>query len=181
MNVLKMIGLIVYGLSFVAALGGFYDGWKGLSEMTPVEAYVDKGVFSFKPVKIYPHQVKNHDPSSRSRRMHPNKVEYVVLYNCVREKTYYQYKLNTKSASKTEAENILNAGEIIKRRVLAIPSEHSYVTVEAHQTAESYTDGLTTKYLYLARICLGLIVAWIISFVFLLRYIKRRTQQRQTP
>ena len=40
-----------------------------------------------------------------------------------------------------------NVGAIVERRVLAIPADRSYITVESGQTAESYTAGLRQKYI----------------------------------
>jgi len=38
------------------------------------------------------------------------------------------------------------AGETVQRRVLRIPADGTYITVEPDQTARSYTEGLRKKY-----------------------------------
>ena len=44
-------------------------------------------------------------------------------------------------------QEIVDAGAAVERRVLAIPADRSYITVEPGQTAESYTVGLRQKYI----------------------------------
>ena len=41
----------------------------------------------------------------------------------------------------------MDAGAAVERRVLVIPADRSYITVETGQTAESYTAGLRQKYI----------------------------------
>lgn len=41
----------------------------------------------------------------------------------------------------------MDAGTTVERRVLIIPANRSYITVEPDQTAESYTAGLRKRYL----------------------------------
>ena len=41
----------------------------------------------------------------------------------------------------------MDAGAAVERRVLSVPADRSYITVEPGQTAESYTAGLRQKYI----------------------------------
>lgn len=86
------------------------------------------------------------------------------------------YQWSEQALTHELGQKIVDAGITVERRVLAIPADRSYITVEPDQTAESYTAGLRKKY----------ITALVLAGVYVLLYVaawcvtggmKRRTGQ----
>ena len=75
--------------------------------------------------------------------MNPTKTVYMVYY---RATDGSGYKWSDEALTRDLGEDIVEAGEPVKRRVLSIPADRTYITVEPDQTAESYTNGLRQKY-----------------------------------
>ena len=88
--------------------------------------------------------MKNTGASSRDRRMNPTKTVYMVYY---RATDGSGYKWSSEAFSKDHGQRVVEAGETVQRRVLRIPADGTYITVEPDQTAGSYTEGLRQKYI----------------------------------
>ena len=76
--------------------------------------------------------------------MNPTKTAYMV---CYRDIDGSGYQWSRQAITRELGLEIVDAGITVERRVLAIPSDRSYITVEPGQTAESYTAGLRQKYI----------------------------------
>ena len=78
------------------------------------------------------------------------------------------YKWSDEALTRDLGEDIVEAGETVERRVLEIPADRSYITVEPEQTAESYAEGLRGKY---TRI-IGLSTLYILFYLIILILVK---------
>ena len=98
--------------------------------------------------------------------MNPTKTAYMVYY---RDTSGSGYQWSEQALTRELGQEIVDAGTAVEQRVLAIPADHSYITVEPGQTAESYTAGLRQKYItahVLARAyALLYVAAWCVIWV----------------
>ena len=139
-SIVFMAGIML--LILAAAMG--YLSVKYLSTILPADSYEDKGVYTFLPYQVLPVQVQNTGASGRDRRMNPTKTVYMVYYQAT-DGSGYQW--SERDLTRELGQEIMDAGATVERRVLAIPDNRSYITVEPGQTAESYTAGLRQKYI----------------------------------
>ena len=93
-------------------------------------------------------------------RMNPTKTAYMVYY---RDTSGSGYQWSEQALTRELGQEIVDAGAIVERRVLTIPADRSYITVEPGQTAESYTAGLRQKY----------ITALVLAGAYILLYVVR--------
>lgn len=138
-SILFVAGLLL--LILAAAMGCL--SIKYLSAVLPADSYEDKGVYTFSPYQVLPVQVKNTGASGRDRRMNPTKTVYMVYY---KDTGGNGYQWREQAFTRESGQKIVDTGTTVERRVLAIPDNHSYITVEPEQTAESYTAKLWRKY-----------------------------------
>ena len=122
------------------AAGMIYAGGSLLLSVRSSEEYEDKGIMTFEPYRVLPQAVKN-TGNAQSRRTNPTKTVYMVYYRA----SDSGYEWHREVASQSVGEQIVAQGEPVERRVLVIIEEGSYITVEADQTAESYTAGLRRR------------------------------------
>ena len=94
--------------------------------------------------------------TGRDKRLNPTKTVYVVYYQAT-DASGYQWQVETGN-SKSEANRILAEGEHVERRVLSIRDSRKYITVEAGQTADTYTAVQKQKYLLMAGLSVGYLV-----------------------
>ena len=120
---LKSIAFAVGILLLIGAALCLYFSLQNLSSIRPASAYEDMGVHTFVPEEVYPVQRENH-ATGRQKRNHPTTTVYIVRYRA-EDGSGYQYKYESGSVEST-AQNILEAGEPIERRVLSIPDEDGY-------------------------------------------------------
>ncbi len=153
-SIVLVVGLLLLLLS--AAMG--YLSIKYLSAITPADSYEDKGVYTFSPYQVLPVQVQNTGASGRDRRMNPTKTVYMVYY---RDTSGSGYQWSEQALTRELGQNVVDAGAAVERRVLSIPADRSYITVEPDQAAESYTAGLRQKYIT----ALALAGAYILLYV----------------
>ena len=139
-SIVFVAGLML--LLLAAAMG--YLSIKYLSAIAPADSYEDKGVYTFSPYQVLPVQVQNTGASGRDRRMNPTKTAYMVYY---RDTSGSGYQWSQQALTRKLGQEIVDAGAAVERRVLSIPADRSYITVEPGQTAESYTAGLRQKYI----------------------------------
>ena len=153
-SIVFVVGLMLLLLS--AAMG--YLSIKYLSAIVPADSYEDKGVYTFSPYQVLPVQVQNTGASGRDRRMNPTKTVYMVYYRAT-DGSGYQW--TDRAITRELGQEVVNAGAAVERRVLSIPADRSYITVEPEQTAGSYTAGLRQKYIT----ALALAGAYILLYV----------------
>lgn len=139
-SIVFVAGLML--LILAAAMG--YLSIKYLSMIVPADSYEDKGVYTFSPYQVLPVQVQNTGASGRDRRMNPTKTVYMVYYRAT-DGSGYQW--SEQAITRELGQEVVDAGAAVERRVLSIPADRSYITVEPEQTAGSYTAGLRQKYI----------------------------------
>ena len=164
-SIIFVAGLML--LILVAVVG--YLSIKYLSAILPVDSYEDKGLYTFLPYQVLPVQVENTGASGRARRMNPTKTVYTVYY---RDTSGSGYQWSEQALTRELGQEIVDAGIAVERRVLAIPDDRSYITVEPGQTAESYTVELRQKYIT-ALILVGAYALLYIVVWCILIFIKR--------
>ena len=127
MQKLKSI-IFVAGLMLLilAAVVG-YLSIKYLSAILPADSYEDKGLYTFLPYQVLPVQVENTGASGRARRMNPTKTVYMVYY---RDTSGGGYQWSEQALNRQLGQEIVDAEIAVERRVLAIPDDRSYITVE---------------------------------------------------
>ena len=130
-------------------------------EVYPVQrenAYEDMGVHIFVPEEVYPVQRENH-ATGRQKRNYPTTTVYIVRYRA-EDGSGYQYKYESGSVEST-AQNILETGEPIERRVLSIPDEDGYITIGANETAQTYEARQKRTYWTIAGVSAAYLLVWL--------------------
>lgn len=167
-RILKKLKFFLYTLSgacvFIAGCG-IYFGNQNLETIRPASAYEDKGVRTFYPYEIASVQVRNRSVG-RLYRNSGYHTEYQVRYK-TREGTRYRWR-EEGEPTKEQAQQIYDRGPV-ERRVLSIVAEKKYITVEPDQNAESYTDSLKSRNLWIMRISAAYIVIYIATWFFIWR------------
>lgn len=136
---LKSIGFVVGIMLLILSASTAYFSYKGLSEMLPATAYEDKGTFQFTPRRVLPTQVENTGGTRRTHRTQSTRTVYHVYYW---DTSRRGYQWTQEVPSRSAGEKIVAAKELVERRVLSIPENKTYITVEPGETAESYTKDL---------------------------------------
>ena len=139
MSKLKSIVFVAGVMLLILAAAVGYLSIKYLAAILPADSYEDKGVYTFSPYQVLPVQVQNTGASGRDRRMNPTKTAYMVYY---RDTSGSGYQWSQQALTRELGQEIVDAGAAVERRVLAIPADRSYITVELGQTA-----GLRQKYI----------------------------------
>lgn len=160
MQNLKTIVFIAGVLLLILAAVIGYLSIKNLSGIRTTDRYEDKGVYAFSPYQVLPVQVRNTGASGRDRRMNPTKTVYMVYYRAT-DGSGYQW--SERALTRELGQETVEEGVNVTRRVLNIPDEHTYITVEPDQTAESYTAGLWQKY----RIALYLSAGYLLLYLLI--------------
>ena len=171
MRRLKTVISITGILLLILSAASIYVSLQSLSELRPAENYEDRGVLTFKPYAVYPVQVKN-TGSSHDRRMNPARTVYMVYYRAT-DGSGYQWA--DEVDSRDQGLKAVEAGEAVKRRVLSIPEDRAYITVEPEQTAVSYTEGLRKRYTGIVTV--GTLYVMLYVIVLLLTKLVRRLRQ----
>ena len=171
MRRLKTVISITGILLLILSTASIYVSLQSLSGLRPAEDYEDQGVLTFKPYAVYPVQVKN-TGGSRDRRMNPTRTVYMVYYRAT-DGSGYQW--TDEVDSRDRGLKVVEAGETVKRRVLSIPEDRTYITVEPEQTAGSYTEGLRRRYTGIVTI--GTLYVMLYAIVLLLTKLVRRLRQ----
>ncbi|RKI66635.1 hypothetical protein D7V91_11990 [bacterium 1xD42-67] len=135
-----------------------YLSAKGLFTIPSAYSYQDNGTRTFEPYQVLPIQVRNTSAYSRDRRMNPTKTVYMVYY---RATDGSGYEWSDRAITRELGQETVKEGVPVTRRVLSIPSDRTYITVEPEQTAESYTAGLRQKYV----LALALSAAYILVYL----------------
>lgn len=161
---LKSIIFVVGVMLLILAAAVGYLSIKYLTTILPADSYEDKGVYTFSPYQVLPVQVQNTGASGRNRRMNPTRTVYMVYYKDI---SGSGYQWSEQALTRELGQKIVDAGTTVERRVLSVPADRSYITVEPGQTAVSYTAGLRQKYitiLVLAGLYVLLyVIAWCVA------------------
>lgn len=157
-SIISVAGILLLLLAAAAS----WISVKNISGLRPADSYEDGGVYTFSPYQVLPVQVKNTGASGRDRRMNPTKTVYMVYYRAT-DGSGYQW--SKRVPARESGQKIVEEGVNITRKVLNIPGENTYITVEPEQTAESYTARLRQRYftvLYVSAgyVLLCLLLAW---------------------
>lgn len=159
MKKLKFIVFFVSIILLIAAALCLYFSLRNLSFIRSASAYKDMGVHTFVPKEVYPVQRENH-ATGRQKRNHPTTTVYIVSYQ-TEDGSGYQYKYESGSVEST-AQNILETGESIERRVLFIPSEDNYITIDADETAQKYEIQQKRIYWTIAGVSIIYLLIWLV-------------------
>ena len=154
----KSVGFIAGLMLFILAMVMIYLSAKGLLTIPSANSYQDNSTHTFEPYQVLPVQVQNTSAYSRDRRMNPTKTVYMVYYRAT-DGSGYQW--NDRAITRELGQETVKEGVPVTRRVLSIPSDRTYITVEPDQTAESYTAGLRQKYV----LALALSAAYILVYL----------------
>lgn len=154
----KSIGFVAGLMLLILAAVMIYLSAKGLFTIPSADSYQDNGTHTFEPYQVLPVQVQNTSAYSRDRRMNPTKTVYMVYY---RATDGSGYEWSDRAITRELGQETVKEGVPVTRRVLSIPSDRTYITVEPNQTAESYTAGLRQKY----------VLALALSAVYILVYL----------
>ena len=144
---LKPIAFTVGIMLLIGAALCLYFSLRNLSSIRPASAYEDMGVHIFVPEEVYPVQRENHA------------TVYIVRYRA-EDGSGYQYKYESGSVEST-AQNILETGEPIERRVLSIPDEDGYITIGANETAQTYEARQKRTYWTIAGVSAAYLLVWL--------------------
>ena len=172
MEKLKSIVFVAGAMLLILAAAVGYLSIKYLAVILPADSYEDNGVYTFSPYQVLPVQVQNTGASSRDRRMNPTKTVYMVYY---RATDGSGYKWSDEALTRDLGEDIVEAGEPVKRRVLSIPADRTYITVEPDQTAKSYTDGLRQKYVTILVLAGAYVLLYVVAWCILILMKKARS------
>ena len=143
MGKVKSISFVAGLMLLILAAVMIYLSAKGLFTIPSADSYQDNGTHTFEPYQVLPVQVQNTSAYSRDRRMNPTKTVYMVYYRAT-DGSGYQW--TDQAITRELGQETVKEGVPVTRRVLSIPSDRTYITVEPDQTAESYTAGLRQKY-----------------------------------
>ena len=145
---LKPIAFTVGIMLLIGAALCLYFSLRNLSSIRPASAYEDMGVHIFVPEEVY-----------RQKRNYPTTTVYIVRYRA-EDGSGYQYKYESGSVEST-AQNILETGEPIERRVLSIPDEDGYITIGANETAQTYEARQKRTYWTIAGVSAAYLLVWL--------------------
>ena len=158
MEKVKSVGFVAGLMLLILAAVMIYLSAKGLFTIPSANSYQDNGTRTFEPYQVLPVQVRNTSSYSRDRRMNPTKTVYMVYYRAT-DGSGYQW--TDRAITRELGQETVKEGVPVTRRVLSIPSDRTYITVEPDQTAESYTAGLRQKYV----LALALSAAYILVYL----------------
>ena len=158
MGKVKSISFVAGLMLLILAAVMIYLSAKGLFTIPSADSYQDNGTHTFEPYQVLPVQVQNTSAYSRDRRMNPTKTVYMVYYRAT-DGSGYQW--TDQAITRELGQKTVKEGVTVTRRVLSIPRDRTYITVEPDQTAESYTAGLRQKYV----LALALSAAYILVYL----------------
>lgn len=159
-------------LLLILAASSLYVGARGFVSIRPAADYEDSGVHTFAPYDILPVQVKN-NATGRAQRNNPTRTVYMVYYQAT-DGTGYRWQVEGGSVREL-AEQVYDRGPV-ERRVLSIPADNTYITVEAEQTAEGYTSSLRQKYILILALSGGYVLVYAAIWVVILYRNQRRKE-----
>lgn len=167
-KVISVVGLLL----LILAASSFYVGARGFASIRPAADYEDSGVHTFAPYDILPVQVRN-NATGRAQRNNPTRTVYMVYYQAT-DGTGYRWQVEGGSVREL-AEQVYDRGPV-ERRVLSIPADNTYITVEAEQTAEGYTSSLRQKYILILVLSGGYVLVYAAVWVVILYRNQRRKE-----
>lgn len=172
MRRLKVIIPVAGILLLILSAASLYVAMRDISKVRPAEDYEDQGVRSFAPYAVYPVQVQSTGAGGRDRRMNPTKTVYMIYYLATDGSGY---KWSDEALTRDLGEEVVEAGQTVNRRVLRIPSDGTYITVEPGQTAGNYAESLRGRYTRIVGLSTLYILFYIIA-LFLTKLVRRLRQ-----
>ena len=149
MGFLRSLGRVLGVMLLTAAPILLFFSLRELAALRPASAYQDLGVCEFVPDRIESIQTKSRG-SAAYRRTNPTRIVYRLIYKA-RDGSARQYRVDY--PARTLAQEALEEAEPVDRRVLRIPEENAYLTLEPDQDAQSYTRTQRLRYLLTAGVC----------------------------
>ncbi len=162
---MKKIVFSISTLFAILAMAAGFVAVKNLLLVRPASDYTDRGIFTFRPYRVLPIVVKNTSPDNRNRRLYPTKVVYMVYYRATEGKGY---EWSEQALTQDIGQRIVDAGIPVERRVLSIPSDKTYITIEPNMDAESYTASLKRRFAVLIGVSAVYIVVYIATWIVIL-------------
>lgn len=159
-------------LLLILAASSLYAGVRGFASIRPATDYEDSGVYTFAPYDILPVQVKN-NAAGREQRNNPTRTVYMVYYQTT-DGTGYRWQVEG-GCVRELAQQVYDRGSV-ERRVLSIPADNTYITVQADQTAEGYTSSLRQKYTLILTLSGGYVLIYAAVWVVILCRRQRRKE-----
>jgi len=132
MEKIKVIGFFAGLMFLILAAVLIYLSARGLLTIPSASSYQDNGTHTFEPYQVLPVQVRNTSAYSRDRRMNPTKTVYMVYY---RATDGSGYEWSDRAITRELGQETVKEGVPVTRRVLSIPSDRTYITVEPEQAA----------------------------------------------
>lgn len=129
-------------LGLILALASILAAGKGYLALPPAENYVDTGIFSFVPQRVYSTQEEYQIKIAGSWKTRTRTVYVVEYYS-----TEGGYGYRQPASGKAEGNQLLGEGTSLQRRVLSLADTGEYITIPAHQTAASYTHQYQYRYM----------------------------------
>lgn len=74
------------------------------------------------------------------------------------------YQWSEQALTRELGQKTVAEGVSVIRRVLGIPNDRTYITVEPEQTAKSYTDGLRRKYMIALSLSAGYLLLYLLTW-----------------
>lgn len=155
---LASVWAIAKPVLFAAAAAGLLVGGRGYLSVRPAGDYADKGVMTFTAASCYPTSVK----TTGSRGRQNTRTAYIVTYKAGGT----GYSWTQEAATNSAGQQAVKEKRQVQRRVLSIPEEGKYITVEPRYTAESYVGTTRTKYLCLFGVSAGYLALWAVWLIW---------------
>lgn len=119
-------------------------GARDFSAVRPASAYEDAGVQTFYPRRAEPVQRENTGGTARSRRLHPSKTVWTVVYRTADRRWSWRRDMS----GETAAREVVESGVPEERRVLAVRGEKTRVIALPGETPEVYVSRARESALY---------------------------------
>lgn len=137
-NALSTVWGIAKPLLLTAAAAGLLLSVRGLVTLRPAADYADEGVYTFVAKSAYPTSRKT---TTRGRTT--TRTVYLLTYRAAGTGYTYEEELSTQSL----ANRYVREKRAVERRVLSIPAERRYITVDpGYPDAESYVQSRRQRY-----------------------------------
>lgn len=175
MKRLKAMLSTVCILLMMVSVATLFMSLQQMSAVRPASDYTDKGVHTFVPWTIYS-TPKYPKSSGHQKNRRAATLIYVVEYRAS-DGTGYRYRYRGGTA-RSLAQKVYDQGPV-DRRVLLIEKESAnitYITVEADETAESYTKGRMVQ----LQIRVSLAGAYLLAYGAIRYVLWARKQDRES-
>ena len=143
-------------------------GARDFFAVRPASAYEDAGVQTFYPRRAEPVVRDNTGGTARSRRLHPTKTVWTVVYRTADRRWSWRRDM----PSETSAKQAVESGAPETRRVLVVRGEKTRVIAASDETPEVYVSRAREGALYRME---GGAASLLLGSGFLLRQRKKKS------